>query len=323
MLPQADASGYLRYERTAYLQTGGSPINVPANGSCQVLIGGTHTNLTARFTLNAPAQVSVTPLGDQIYYAHSYIGEGGTGALGPLVDQMTRRFPTRHDSFALAVPAGADYMFVKYGPTAFDPYAADQYSYGLAGSGTYRFELGNGGLAVDMVNSMGIPTGGNWRDADQMGGAAFLSYSSLNGRIKTPEYFLPPGIHFQPCMTSGGCEGALLDQIYNQTFPVQVYFYKVERLAGSQLTRVPLKMVGKGWAAADMSAAELAAAPFRYAAAPPAAAATLVDPAQALPLRVFLPVIGKAETLPPGDPAGCPCGWFDAQGAMFDFIPPQ
>ncbi len=333
VLPGADASGYLRYERTATLPlTSASPVSVPANGGCQILISGQNlVNLTARFTLSVRKEASVTYLGGQRFDAHSYIGEGGTGKLGPLVDQMTRAYGTRHDSFLLEPPAGADYMFVKYGPTSFDPYAAESsYNYGLAGSGTYRSELTNGGLAVDMVSSMGIPIAGNWRDADQMGSSAYLSYSPLKGRMKTPEYFLPPGVPFNECMTKGGCPSDVLKEVYEATFPVQVYFYKVERAPEAQLIRVPLKMVGRGWAAASVSAAELAQAPFAYGA--PASTSGVPQPegAQQLPGTTFLPLVSKSNPpspplppLPPDDPTGCPCGWFDAQGRMFDFIPPQ
>lgn len=338
--PTNDASGYFRYPRTARLAAiGASPLKVPANGSCQILISGKLQNLTARYTFSIAPQVSISFAGDQTFYAHSYIGEGEAGALASLSKQMLRRFGTRHDSFALTVPTGAEYMFVRYAPTPVDPYAEPTYSFGLPGSGTYRFDLASTNwLSVDHVNSMGIPTAGNWRDSDQMGNSSFLDYVAIRGRIKTPEYFLPPGIAYDTCMTNGGCPDTLLDLIYNQTFPVQVYYYKVARLAGAQLTRVPLKMVGKGWLATGALAAQDSAdGPFNYLTNPPAAPAhadssavapavdAAVAPAQTAGY-VYLPLVGKNTgpvVVPPDDPTGCPCGWFDAQGRMVDFIPPK
>ena len=309
--PSAGSTAYLRYGRVPLPTNGASPARIPANASCEILIDGVHKGkLTARFTFNAAPQVKVTFKGDQTFYAHSYIGEGNAGALNPLSEAMWRTFGERHDSFLLNIPADADYMFVKYAPTPFDPYAADQYSYNLPGSGTYRFELSSSEpLSVDHVNSMGIPTWGSWRDADKSDvDASFLEAISLRGRIKTPEYFLPPGIAFDQCMVSGGCPRKLLDDIYAQTFPVHVYYYNVERLAGTALTRVPLKQVGPSWSApTSLGATGDGAAAFVMPDQPPPAA--------------YLPIVGKnkppvQQPLPPGDPTGCPCGWFTAAGQM-------
>ena len=86
------------------------------------------------------------------------------------------------------------------------------------------------------------------------------------------------------------------------------------------MTRVPLKQVGKGFAAA-------AAAAAAEVAAPTAGAEAFVMPDQTRP-AAYLPIVGKSnppaqQPLPPGDPTGCPCGWFTAAGQMVDFIPPQ
>ncbi len=327
--PLDGSGGYLRYSRVPLPTNGASPARIPANASCEILINGVHKNMTARFAFTVTPQVSVTPMGGDTFQAYSYIGPGEAGALKPLADAM-RRYGDRHSAFSLTIPADADYMFVKYPPTPFDPYAADQYSYGLPGSGTYRFELyGSYSLSVDHVNSMGIPTWGSWNDAD-LSRSAFLNAAIFRGRIKTPEYFLPPGIPFDQCMVSGGCSTALLDLIYAQPFEVHVYYYKVERLAGTNLLRVPLKMVGKSWSATAASATPLTDGPFAYAQALYAddAMATLA-PAEALQqIPVFLPIVGRSNPPalpppPPDDPTGCPCGWFDAQGQMYDFIPPQ
>ncbi len=218
--------------------------------------------------------------------------------LGSLADQMLRAFGTRHDSFAMEIPQGANYMFVKYPPTPFDPYAADQYNGVLPGSGTYRFELASSDwLSVDVVNSMGLPTAGSWRDADQSGGAGFLDYRSFRGRIKSPEYFLPPGIAFQSCMSNGGCPRELLDTIYNQTFPLQVYYYRVDRVPGAALQRVPLKQVGKGFRA---NAAEVAGMTDTAGMAGTAELApAAID--QTRPL-VYFPLIRKNQAVAPPQP---------------------
>ncbi len=337
--PAASPDGYLRYGRAGVVwPNGANPARIPANSGCRIVLGGSQTNVTARFTIVATPKVSVKPVGEETFLAHSYIGEGSAGKLQLLVEQMLRRFGTRHDSFKLNIPTGADYMFVKYGPIPFDPYiSGSPANYGLPGSGTYRFDLASTNwLSVDTVNSMGIPTRGNWRDADQMGSSEYLSYGPLRSRIKTPEYFLPPGIRFDQCMVDGGCSDDLLQQIYDKTFPVQVYYYQVERLPGAELMRVPLRMVGNGWSAtATLADTQPASSFYANGAGMPATAASAraqADAAAVLPAQAeqttptYLPIVNKSNPpppLPPDDPTGCPCGWFDAQGQMYDFIPPR
>ncbi len=62
--PSAGAGAYRRYA-LAVLPTGGSPLKIPANAGCEILVAGVHRNVTARFTFNAPPLVSVTFLREQ------------------------------------------------------------------------------------------------------------------------------------------------------------------------------------------------------------------------------------------------------------------
>ena len=61
----------------------------------------------------------------------------------------------------------------------------------------------------------------------------------------------------------------------------------------------------------------------------PLAAANLdsaADRAAVAQAGIYLPFVftaaPKPQELPEGDNNGCPCGWFDGYGRMFDYIPP-
>lgn len=170
--------------------------------------------------------------------------------------------------------------------------------------GTYRIDS-EGGLSVDHVNSMGLPLYGQWIDSNLVGGAIFLPYYKQPYRLASPEYFVPSGVVYNPCMVSGGCPDGLLEQIYNTAMTMWILYLKVER-TGCDLTRIPLRMVGPGWSG-QMSLSEsyrpASASPYSY--------------------TVFLPLIFRefCASLPPDNPSGCPCGWFTAEGRMVDFIP--
>src|SRR5690606_9987732 len=107
----------------------------------------------------------------------------------------------------------------------------------------------------------------------------------------------------------------LLDAIYNATAPMTIHYYQVTRTLQG-LTRIPLRQVGSPWS------------PGRSAAEPAVDTQVVAEqPARVnAQTNLYLPSVLKVQPAPPpepDDPAGCPCGWFDALGRMFDYIPPQ
>ncbi len=340
--PPNPATAYDKYTYgpNETVDPGNGAFPIPANMGCRMIALGRYTGITATFTFpNVPRKIIVTPLGAETFQAHSYIGVGNAGILNSLRGQMGR-YGNRHDKFDLSVPSGADFMLVRYAPSAVDMYASQgaPENAGLPGSGTWRLETGGGLLTVDHVNSMLTPIRNQWVDIDEAGGS-FLSYRKDFIRFATPEYFLPPGIAYNACMTNGGCPDALLAQIYNHTYPVDIFYYQVQRVQDAGLTRIPLRMIGSGGSAAALElSAPLTADAVDAATAEssallasiPADAELLAEAVQIGPnqggRRVLMPLVhGKQDTPDPEpspDPTdGCPCGWFDGTGRMFDFIP--
>ena len=314
--PQLNSSAYQRYGDPQVAPIGfdeKGALKLPANMGCSILINGRHLNLTARFTITDPPKISVSTVGSETFWFQSYIGPGSSGLFGSLNEQMNSRFGDRHGRFPLAIPSGADYVLVKFPLLPIDPYVGkDAVTYGLAGSGTYRLAPAcSSDLSVDHVNTMAIPLQGQWRDADQSGDATFLPFFADSVMLAPPEYFLPAGFQYDPCMTHGGCPAALLNQIYDAKMEMSVYYYKIERVA-TGLVRIPLRQVGSTASPQDLTRLE------------PNALDPTVPMAQSAPQKVFfLPLVVRQpspEPLPPDDHAGCPCGWFDQDGRMLDFI---
>jgi hypothetical protein len=272
-----------------------------------VIVRGQYNNFRAQFTVTAPQQVRVTVMGSESFSFHSYIGVGASGLFGSLNSQMHGRYGNRHEKFQLNPPAGSEYLLVNFPPTPIDPYAGqDAVTYSLAGSGSYRIARSGNDLSVDHLNTMGLALYGQWQDVDQKGGE-YLTFFSDGNRIGVPEYFLPAGVAYDPCMTNGGCSNSLLDRIYNATMTMNVYYYKVERIVDG-LTRIPLRQVGNSW----KPGLSLAAGGDVQAAANQEE-------------KLFLPIVFTLDdtpTLPGDDPSGCPCGWFTADGRMVDYIEP-
>lgn len=278
---------------------------LPPNLGCSIWMTGRHENVTARFRLTAAQRVQIETLGRRTFSAESYIGPGATGMLDSLMQQMMGRFPLRDTKSTLKPFDGTDAIFVKF-PPAVDPYVLIPGEYGQLGGGTYRFALLNGGLSVDRINSMAIPLDGGWQDADQVKGSDYLPYSARGSYMSGPEYILPPGFAYDPCMTHGGCPDELLDQIYGATYEFTVYYHRVTRATNAGLARVPLRQTGPVWSAG---------------AGERSAGAEAVQPAAAQQEHTqYLPIVLAQQ---PEEPTGCPCGWFDADGAMVDFVPPQ
>ena len=319
--PTTGASGWWRYDFAwgtgTVFNTDGS-VQVPANMGCQYKISGRRTNLTAQFVVQTANYITVENLGSETFIFHSYIGVGNAGHFSSLNSQMAKRFSNRHDKFQLSPPSGADYLLVKYPPTPVDPYMAtggDEANISInidqPSSGSYRL-VGTGNmLSVDHVNSMAMPLAGQWQDADQSGGT-YLKFFSNATRIAVPEYFVPAGVAYDACMRNGGCSGDLLDRIHNTEMAMTVYYYRIGRIAEG-LTRLPLKQVGPSWkpdAVAANTEQDVLAARVTMA---------------SQEASVYLPIVSVAPTPPKilddGDRSGCPCGWFDGYGRMFDYVP--
>lgn len=298
---------------------------IPANMGCTLYIPGTWTDLTAEFVFNSPQRIIVQTLGSETFNFHSYIGAGDPGKLGSLNGQMGRRYGSRHEKRHLNVPDGADFVWVNFPPTPVSAYISGptDYNIRLPGSGTYRLASGTGmEMSVDHTVSQGLPLAVQYKDSDLSGG----DYLPRLGRIDTltgPEYFVPPGVDYDPCMREGDCSDDLLQRIWEAPIPVTVYYYKVSRVTTSQLTSFPLRQVAKGWDAAAVAAA----LPSLKSAAAQSGAAENPPELLAGRVRVALPFIYKSEyagpvALPDDLPqAGCPCGWFEADGRMLDVIP--
>lgn len=321
ILPSNGGKGWWRYEflwgqKTNFTSDGA--VDIPANMGCKFVLTGKRTNLTATFTVESVNYLVVETLGQQDFTFRSYIGVGDAGHFASLNSQMNGRFGDRHDKFQLTPPSGADYILVKYPPTPVDPYMgfpeinADQ-----PASGSYRLVASGNTLSVDHVNSMAIPLTGQWQDADQSGGN-YLKFFRNASRIGVPEYFVPAGIAYHPCMRNGGCSGDLLDRLYNATMTMSVYYYRVGRIADG-LNRVPLKQVGPSWKPGTVAATVAA-----VQGSDQANAAASADE-QKRDTQFFLPLVSVAAPPPAirddGDRNGCPCGWFDGLGRMLDYVP--
>jgi len=321
MQPSNDAreTRYKAYETpfVALERTADGALKIPANMGCTIYIPGERSGLTAEFVFTAPQQIAVDVLGSQTFTFHSYIGTGDRGRIAALVSQMQSRFGSRHEKFPLQIPAGADYVWLHYPPTPVSAYSNPDANVDknirLPGSGTYRLSS-NGGLSVDHTISQGLPLHAQWLDSD-MGGGDYLHQLGPVNILAAPEYFVPAGVPYHPCMKDGGCSSELLDRIYKTPMQMTLYYYRVRRLAGSNLTSIPLRQVGRSW---DAAAAAAIAAPQPEAEAADAGAADRTVVAL-LPLIMTSPA---PKTLPDDAPRSeDPWGWFDADGRMLDVIP--
>ncbi len=296
---------YPEYKGQLQFNASGAAL-VPANTGCSFILHYTSGDLEAEFTFNSPPVVSVEQLGSQSAVFHSYIGPGSAGLLDSLRGQMQSRFGNRHENFLISPPAGTNYVLVRYPLTPVDPYGP---SPNYPGGGTYRVRRPNTKLSVDHINTMGIPYYGQWQDADQSGGADFLPYFTDGIAISAPEYFVPQGISYDPCMTNGGCSSALLNAIHDAETPLTVYFYNVQpTVAGLKV--LPLRQVGPGWDPASVTH--------------DAPAVANSAPAEAnTNHHIYMPAIATnpATTRIIYTGANCPCGIFTADGRMVGFLP--
>lgn len=298
--------------------TGDGALDVQANMGCTITLRGRHGNLTAEFTMQDSSPIQVEVMGSETFPFHSYIGVGNAGQLNELREQMQRRHGSRHEKFTLSPPEGADYFLVAFPPTPAEPYPvtmADD-NVPLPASGTYRIGREDNTLSVDHVASMAMPLRGQWQDADQSDGS-YLKFFANGTRLAAPEYFIPTGVPYQSCMRFGGCSEAVLDQVFNTEMQMTIYYYRVTRVA-DVLTRIPLRAVGSRWESSAQQSNAITASAQRQQ-----------DGVVYLPLvrnpvkPTPLPTATPKPNVPDDNPEGCPCGWFDSIGRMFDYIPPQ
>jgi hypothetical protein len=282
-----------------------------------------------------PSAIAIDTIHHTVFNAKSaiFVGHNGNENILSLNNQMVAKYQNQMDPFGRhegwkwwrqseqvreLLVNQANYVFIKSPPSPVDMYGSTS----KPGGGTMRILRSDGtqfSLSVDHVNTMMIPLHISWEDPDFEPNASYLApFTSFEYRgqyqefdeVKPPEYFLPPGIPYHPCMTNGGCSDALLAQIWEHEYPVDIYFYKVTRVRGG-LHQVPLRAVGKGWTP-NMNPAptELAAPTF---------ADNLMT--GGFDYSVYLPTLKRPSMPDPIDPTiVCPCGWFDDQGRMVDVI---
>jgi hypothetical protein len=310
-----------RYERTtvtAQFDANGALI-LPANMGCKLFLPAGNIELAGVFTMQAPRLLSAAVLGSESLQFRSYIGPGYSGDLAPLQAQLTSKFGNRHDDLNIKPPSGAEFVWVRYPAT---PVAAWDPTW--SAGGTYRIRRKNQKLSVDHQNSMAIPLFGQFQDADQSPGADFLPYFTDSVAVSSPEYFVPAGVAYDPCMTSGGCPDSLLQTIYNARMEMTVYYLSLERVAGGA-QQVPLRQVGPSWSPGEQP---FAAAQPEAAQAEAAATARNVTPQSGIVVeqnfKLFLPAVAAVQPIEPDNPsANCPCGWFTSDGRMVDLVQPQ
>jgi hypothetical protein len=321
-----------RYWEAGLLQTADrftpdGALNVPANMGCEFIMEyQNYEQLTAVFVAQAESYVSMEVVGTEEFTFRSYNGAGYFGLLQPLSQQLSAVYGNRHNKFDLNVPAEADYFFLNFPTMPVDLYTAFSNTYGNVdrpSGGTYRIW----GPSTDHVNTMGLPLHGQWKDMDRAGDATYLPYFDESDRLSCPEYLVPAGVDYDPCMTQGNCSSEILDAVWNTPMTMTMVYLHVTRTS-TGVDRIPLRMVGPKWAPYDAAAGVAADVEREQASAntmepleDKEASEITPDHTTVFTYQVYLPLILK-PALPPDDPTGCPCGWFTSDGQMVDFIPP-
>ena len=221
---------------------------------------------------------------------------------------MIDKCGNRQDDLNINAPAGTEFVWVKYPHTpvaAWDPASP--------AGGTYRIRRNSGRLSVDHENSMAIPLNGQYQDSDFTPDEEFLPYFTDAKAVSSPEYFVPAGVAYDPCMTAGNCPDSLLQTIYDARMNMTVYYLAVERVQAG-LQQISLAQVGQAWSQGNQ--------PF---APEPVSTGPVSLPALAdQEYKLYLPAIIALKELEPDNPgANCPCGWFTADGRMVDLVQPQ
>ena len=308
-------------------------LSMPANMGCEMWISSRdYQELTGVFTVQASPLISVSVVGTEVFTFHSYIGPGEAGHFKPLVNQLISEFSNRHEKFELTVPPEADYFLLDFPPMPIDPYSGTSSDwknpYGNVDrpvGGTYRIQ-GDGKLSVDHVNTMGLPLYGHWRDRDQSGGTTYLPHFTDPDDLAAPEYFVPAGVDYDPCMIQGNCPSSILNAIHDTEMTMRIVYLRVER-TDCTLERIPLRMVGPEWSPGVAASVQPLGGTGVPCLASGSSSATSIGPllknTDTLTRHIYLPLAlhGFCASVPPDDPTGCPCGWFTPDGRMMDFIP--
>lgn len=316
-----------RYWKSAPIHTAGwftpdGALNVPANMGCEFIIEyQNYEQLTAVFVAQVQSRVSMDVVGTEEFTFRSYRGAGYFGLFTSLAEQLSA-YGGRHDKFDLNVPAEADYFFLRFPPMPVDMYTIFPDNPGdnvdRPSGGTYRIW----GPSTDHVNTMGMPLHGQWLDMDRAGDATYLPYFDESDRLSCPEYLVPAGVEYHPCMIYGGCSSEILEAVWNTPMTMTMVYLHVTRTS-TGVERIPLRMVGPKWLPYDEAASidrEQASANTIEPLEGKEPSGIILDHTSVLTYQVYLPLVLK-PALPPDDPTGCPCGWFTPDGRMVDFIP--
>jgi hypothetical protein len=301
--------------------TSNGALNIPANMGCEIIMS--HQNyqqLTAIFTANVRQYISVDVVGTEQFTFHSYLGGGYAGLLDELVDQLNDNYGGRHEKFTLDIPANADYFFLNFPPMPVDAYTQfpdNRYdNVGRPSGGTYRID--GSGLSVDHVNAMGLPLYGHWKDIGHKN-YDYIPHFKEPNKLAAPEYFVPAGVDYDPCMLDGSCPKSLLEEIRNTEMTMTMVYLHVER-TDCEMEQIPLKMVGPGWDASNASTTT-----DHTSVRSIASMNTPLSHTSTFTNHVYLPLVLRryCAFIPPDSPSSQPQGWFTEDGRMMDFVPRQ
>ncbi len=322
--PFDDSRAVVRYPEERYgsgspdpLPLGPNGLTIPPNSGCRIELPGADIYpLTGVFRLEFPAAVRASVLATQHASFKTAIFPGNWGLFTPLMSQLVARYPNRHGRIGLNVPAGADFVLVKFPPTGGDGFADSfidppHYNVGRPAAGTYRLGRQTVNLGQNLIFSAAFPLAVTWRDADQAPGSEYLPLIVAPNQLAPPEYILPTGIPYNPCFVAGTCSTAVLEQIHNAVMDMEILYLSVTavepagqwvhaRFAGPQWPGVALGNVSDARAQPELVAVAPSASPQAW--------------------RLYLPIVWRQFT-PPEPPAGIPAGWFDELGRMLDFSP--
>jgi len=323
---QSENENQYRYWETEQSATEFTPdgaLSLPANMGCELIMSyKNYRQLTAVFVAQIWHQVSVEVVGSETFTFHSYMGPGYAGVIAPLVGQLSG---SRHEKFPLDVPAEADYFLLNFPPMPVDPYT--MFPGNPTGNvdrpvgGTYR--IMSDGFSVDHVNTMGLPLYRHWKDMDQSGSVSYLPHFKWPSKLASPEYFVPAGVEYDPCMLQGNCSDELLQAIRDTTMTMRIVYLRVQR-TGCAMDRIPLRMVGPVWSPSAAASNRSLDDGIESCWGSSSSGGT-VNSVGTLTYShyCYLPIISHrfCAYIPPDDPTGCPCGWFTDDGRMVDFVP--
>jgi hypothetical protein len=322
--PLADSTAVGRYPEDRYgegfpdpLPLGPEGLTIPPNSGCRIELPGADVYpLTGVFRLEFPAAVRASVLATQHATFKTAIFLGNWGVFNGLRDQLLARYPDRHGRISLDVPAGADFVLVKFPPTGGDPYADSliplplpRYNAGRPAGGTYRLGRRFVDLSHDLIFSAAFPLEVAWQDADQATQSEYLPLIVSPNQLAPPEYILPAGIPYDNCFVAGNCSPAVLEQIHDAVMNLEIIYLSVTAIESTGQW-VHLRFAGPQWPGAAL----VSVTGTRAEAEPRAASAAAPTPGW----KLFLPIIWRQFVLP-DPPGGIQAGWFDGLGRMLDF----